>query len=82
MPEAVIVDAVRSPIGKRTGSLADVHPVDLSGLEGPGSVDHFWREIGPKGRQMVVVVYIRTHQMADSEMNDFFANCAAVRAAV
>ncbi|WP_214366447.1 thiolase family protein [Pseudonocardia sp. H11422] len=30
MPEAVIVDAVRSPIGKRNGSLAGVHPVDLS----------------------------------------------------
>ena len=31
MPEAVIVDAVRTPIGKRNGSLAEVHPVDLSG---------------------------------------------------
>jgi acetyl-CoA acyltransferase len=30
MPEAVIVDAVRTPIGKRKGSLAGVHPVDLS----------------------------------------------------
>jgi acetyl-CoA acyltransferase len=30
MAEAVIVDAVRTPIGKRKGSLADVHPVDLS----------------------------------------------------
>lgn len=32
MAEAVIVDAVRTPIGKRNGSLADVHPVDLSGM--------------------------------------------------
>ncbi len=30
MPDAVIVDAVRTPVGKRKGSLADVHPVDLS----------------------------------------------------
>jgi acetyl-CoA acyltransferase len=30
MPEALIVEAVRTPIGKRNGSLADVHPVDLS----------------------------------------------------
>lgn len=30
MPDAVIVDAVRTPIGKRKGSFADVHPVDLS----------------------------------------------------
>ena len=30
MPEAVIVDAVRTPIGKRDGSLAAVHAADLS----------------------------------------------------
>jgi len=30
MPDTVIVDAVRTPIGKRNGALADVHPVDLS----------------------------------------------------
>src|SRR5437879_13069035 len=27
--EAVIVEAVRTPIGKRDGSLKDIHPVDL-----------------------------------------------------
>src|SRR5437870_5822628 len=27
--EAVIVEAVRSPIGKRNGSLKDIHPVEL-----------------------------------------------------
>ena len=31
MTGAVIVDAVRSPVGKRGGSLAHVHPADLSG---------------------------------------------------
>ncbi len=30
MREAVIVEAVRSPFGRRNGSLKDVHPVDLS----------------------------------------------------
>jgi len=30
MAEAVIVEAVRSPIGKRNGGLAGVHPADLS----------------------------------------------------
>ena len=30
MRDAVIVDAVRTPIGKRNGGLKDVHPVDLS----------------------------------------------------
>jgi acetyl-CoA acyltransferase len=32
VPEAVIVEAVRTPIGKRNGSLADVHPTDLGAL--------------------------------------------------
>jgi acetyl-CoA acyltransferase len=30
MREAVICEAVRTPVGKRNGGLADVHPVDLS----------------------------------------------------
>jgi acetyl-CoA acyltransferase len=30
MPDAVIVDAVRTPLGKRNGSLKDWHPVDLA----------------------------------------------------
>ena len=29
MPEAYIVDAVRTPVGKRGGSLSEVHPADL-----------------------------------------------------
>lgn len=32
MREAVIVDAVRTPFGRRNGSLANIHPVDLSAL--------------------------------------------------
>src|SRR5689334_10000015 len=31
MPDAVIVGAVRTPIGRRNGGLAGIHPVDLSG---------------------------------------------------
>lgn len=30
MRDAVIVDAVRTPVGKRNGSLADIHPADLT----------------------------------------------------
>ena len=30
MPDAVIVEAVRTPVGKRDGGLSGVHPVDLS----------------------------------------------------
>ncbi|MGO4488739.1 acetyl-CoA C-acetyltransferase [Microbacterium sp. 2RAF4] len=49
MAEAYIVDAVRSPVGRRGGSLAEIHPVDLgahslralvdrTGID-PGAVD-------------------------------------------
>src|SRR5690625_3365104 len=44
MAEAVIVEAVRSPIGKRNGGLSGVHPAELSaqvlnGLVGRAGVD-------------------------------------------
>ncbi len=29
MPEAYIIDAIRTPVGKRGGGLAEVHPADL-----------------------------------------------------
>ena len=32
MPTAVIVDAIRTPLGRRNGALKDVHPVDLAAL--------------------------------------------------
>jgi acetyl-CoA acyltransferase len=32
MREAVIVEAVRTPVGRRRGALSEVHPVDLSAL--------------------------------------------------
>ena len=32
MPTAVIVDAVRTPLGRRNGALKNVHPVDLAAL--------------------------------------------------
>src|SRR5258708_32977328 len=32
MRDAVIVEAVRTPVGKRNGGLSTVHPVDLSAL--------------------------------------------------
>ncbi|MDM7488412.1 thiolase family protein [Rhodococcus sp. CSLK01-03] len=62
MRDAVIVEAVRSPIGRRKGGLADVHPVDLSatvltalldraGIE-PGAVDDVvWGCVGQVGEQ-------------------------------
>jgi len=33
MPEAFIIDAVRTPVTRRGGSLAGVHPADLAFIE-------------------------------------------------
>jgi acetyl-CoA acyltransferase len=61
--DAVIVAAVRSPVGKRNGALATVHPVDLSahvlnalaeraGLADPGAVDDvIWGCVSQVGEQ-------------------------------
>ncbi|WP_129661602.1 acetyl-CoA C-acetyltransferase [Rothia uropygialis] len=32
MPEAYIVDAIRTPVGRRKGGLASIHPVDLAAV--------------------------------------------------
>src|SRR6476469_3298297 len=62
MRDAVIVDAVRTPVGKRNGGLSGVHPVDLSahvlrslaersGID-PGLVDDvIWGCVGQVGEQ-------------------------------
>jgi acetyl-CoA acyltransferase len=62
MRDAVIVEAVRTPVGKRNGALADVHPGDLSahvltalaqrsGLD-PAEVDDVvWGCVGQVGEQ-------------------------------
>ncbi|MFA1538451.1 steroid 3-ketoacyl-CoA thiolase [Actinomadura monticuli] len=39
MPEAVIVDAVRTPVGKRRGALSGLHPARLLGLTQRGLLD-------------------------------------------
>ncbi|WP_329158504.1 thiolase family protein [Streptomyces sp. NBC_01717] len=66
MRDAVIVDAVRTPVGKRGGSLSGIHAVDLSahvltalaernGLD-PGTVDDVvWGTVSQVGEQAGVV---------------------------
>ena len=54
MRDAVIVEAVRTPVGKRNGGLSGVHPADLSGVvaykrivDGRNSLDPGkWRAAG------------------------------------
>ncbi len=39
MPEAVIVEAVRTPVGRRNGALAGLHPAELLGLAQAGLLE-------------------------------------------
>jgi hypothetical protein len=55
--------------------------VDWSKSRGPGSVDEFWKEIGPKGRHLATRIYTKTHLPTDEEVNRFFEHCVAVRTA-
>ena len=62
MRDAVIVDAVRTPVGKRNGAYKDVHPVDLSahvlnalvertGIDPAVVEDVIWGVVGQVGAQ-------------------------------
>jgi len=52
--------------------------VDWSKPKGPGSLDEFWREIGPKGRHLAARMYSRTHLPSDEELDRFLSHCVAV----
>ncbi|WP_329113749.1 thiolase family protein [Streptomyces sp. NBC_01465] len=66
MRDAVIVDAVRTPVGRRGGSLSAIHPVDLSahvltalaernGLDPSAVDDVVWGTVSQVGEQAGVV---------------------------
>src|SRR3974390_558003 len=47
MAEAVIVEAARTPVGKRNGGLSGVHPADLSALVLDGLLPRVGLDPGP-----------------------------------
>ena len=51
MPEAYIVDAVRTPVGKRGGSLAQVHSADLGAHVLKALVERTGIDAGRRGRR-------------------------------
>jgi hypothetical protein len=54
--------------------------VDWAAKSGdPGNIRDFWREIGPKGRQVLQRYYNQTHNLTIGETADFLESCVAVR---
>ena len=53
MTDAVIVGAVRTPVGRRNGSLSGIHPVDLSAhvLTALGGVSSGGLAVGVRGHR-------------------------------
>jgi len=48
---------------------------------GPGSIDEFYREIGPKCRNLLMRIYTQLHLASEDETRDFFESCVAARTA-
>lgn len=44
-----------------------------------GNIRDFWREIGPKGRQVLQRYYNQTHNLTIAETADFLQTCVATR---
>lgn len=55
--------------------------VDWGKAKGPGSIDEFYREIGPKCRNLLMRIYTQLHLATEDEARDFFESCVAVRTA-
>ena len=65
MAEAVIVEAVRSPVGKRNGGLSGVHPAELSAQVLNGLV----QRAGVDPARIVAQGYGKEYPVADNGSN-------------
>lgn len=76
--------AERAPSEMTKGMIraVDGRRVDWGKASGPGSLDEFWSEIGPKGRNLLFRVFTQLHLASEGDQKDFFENCVAVRTVV
>lgn len=56
----------------------DGHIADWSGMPTPGSIDQIWRELGPKGRNLMIRLMTKINTLDESELTYFFEACIAV----
>ncbi len=56
----------------------DGHIADWSGMPTPGSIDQIWREIGPKGRNLMIRLMTKINTLDEAELTYFFEACIAV----
>lgn len=84
--EKVATDRADGKTSRLAGELAkqmiraiDGNVASFMKSRGPDSLDQFWRDIGSKGRNLLIRLYTKLHLPDEEELNDFFANCIAVR---
>jgi hypothetical protein len=44
-----------------------------------GSVNHFWAEIGPKARELLIAIYNKSHRLSAEERTLFLESCVTTR---
>ena len=65
-------------LAKQVIRAVDGHIADWSGMPTPGSVDQVWREIGPKGRNLLTRLLMKVNTLSEEELVRFFSSCIAV----
>ena len=73
--------SISDELAKASICVVDGSHVDFFG-GGSGSVNHFWSEIGPRGRELIRMMWIKTHRCSDEERKRFLEECRAIRSAV
>jgi len=69
---------VGAEFAKQMVRAIDGHVARWDGMPGPGSVDALWREIGAKGRNLLMKIYVQINQPNRDELQRFFERCVAV----
>ena len=58
--------------------VVDGHQANLFAA-GPGSINHFWADVGPKGRELLLIQFNKLHRLSTEDRTNFLANCVALR---
>ena len=59
---------------RQTIRIVDGHKADWTGSPNAGSVRQFWRDIGKRCRNLLIINYHRTHNLSPEELADFAVN--------
>ncbi len=70
--------SISDELAKASICVIDGNHVDFFG-GAAGSANHFWADIGPRGRELIRMMWIKTHRCSDEERKRFLEECRAIR---